>query len=892
MALATCTNLKCEYLENPLGIDIPDPRFYWQLETDTHNTSQTAYRILVASSKGTLDEDVGDMWDSGRVDSADTIHVVYRGATLESAATYCWKVKSVLNDGMETDWSEPAQFTTGLFEEADWEDAVWISKRPQEEWETAWKERKEIEQKCIAGMYLPSYFGARMSIWERQQFHYNNPYDSAPLYRKDFTVTKEIVSARAFVCGIGYHELHVNGQRIGDAVLEPGWTDYRKTILYVSSDITEEVQQGDNTIGVMLGRGNYGMLTIDHWQFWKEENYIGQPKLKCLFIMEYADGTRETVASGTDWKITDGPVIYDDPYMGEIVDGSKETPGWDKPGLDLSSWDHPVLAPSPGGKLSAQLCEPIRVTDCFKPVKIERKGSAWFIDAGRNTAGWMRLRSKAPSGAKITVYYGENDEPLAPCGHRVTQQAGYVASGKENEILEPRFCYYGFRYIQIEGYPGELTAEDITICRVNSSVTTAGVFSCSENVVNEIHEICTNSLITNLHSIPTDCPHREKNGWFGDAVTGIEFGMANYDLAAFITKFTRDIFDTQTADGAMMAHAPSPEKRGLSTLWASAAIHLPWYMYMYYGDLRLFERYWDQMKLFVENAFSSFVLKEKPGIMREVFGDWVNPYDDKKDSEITAVMNMYLALKRLCFMAGKLDKEEDASWYQEKADFLREAAYKYCFNDNGFFQGIENDEYRQAPNAMALQYDICREQDRKPVYRDLLKDITEKRGNSFYAGIFGCHALWELLADQGDGETAYKVLMNSKFPGYRYMLNNGATSVWESWVNDFSQGSSENHYFMGSVDNFFYRYLAGIQSDPLEPGYKSIVFKPVFIDALDEVKASYDSIHGRIAASWKRGADKGVTYRITIPPNCRGQILLPGGKETKGSGDYEFTIRA
>ena len=884
-------NLKCEYLTNPEGIDMTNPRFYWKLEaTENKQQFQLAYQILVATTKIKLDKNIGDAFDSKKVKSEQNTHVVYKGEMLKPASEYFWKLRVWDKNNTVSRWSETARFSTGLFKDLDWKDAQWIAWRPQKDWETEWWRKKEIELQCTE-LYLPSYYGARMNIYERYHFFNEKPYDPAPLYRKEFNVTKEIAKATAYICGIGYHELYINGQKVGDHVLDPGWTNYKKTILYVTHDITDKLKEGENAFGVMLGRGNYGQLAIDHWDFYKKEGYIGQPKLKCRFKFIYTDGTETDIVSDLSWKVTSGPIVYDGPHMGELYDATREVDGWAEPGLDISGWENVVTAPNPGGKLHAQLTKPIRVVNSFKPIEI--KPGAWgstLIDAGTNMAGWARLKVRAPKGTRITMYYGENKDPRAhgqPGGY---QQMGYIAKGEEGEIAECRFSYKGFRYVQIIGLPYLIDKNDIEICQVNSDVNETGIFECSDKMLNNIHEICQKSMISNLHSIPTDCPHREKNGWMGDAITGMEYGMANYDLAALMTKFTRDMFDTQDAEGRMSTIAPDNNyTKGASPLWSSAGIHIPWYMYHYYGDTRLFEDYWDKMKLFTQSVWKYNQQKEKPGIFTDVLADWCSPHGNigQEGPQVYTTMNFYLILKRLAFMADVLGKKKDKIEYEKQASKVREAIYQYCFDKEGsIFTGVFPSDYRQGPNALALQYGIVKPEHQQAVLKHLTHDIAINQNMHFYGGIFTGHALWELMPQTGNAELAYQVAKNDTYPGYGFMLKNGATSVWEHWDDQ----SSHIHYFMGFVDNFFYRHLAGINYDTKNPGFKHILFKPQFIKEMDYARANYHSIHGEIKASWKKIDEGKYEYSIIVPVNCTAEVVLPNETKTVSAGEYNFMV--
>lgn len=885
-------NLKCEYLTNPEGIDMQDPRFYWQLESGEEGQYQTAYHILVATSQEKLDQNIGDVFDSKKVKSNQNTHVVYQGKRLEPASNYFWKVKVWDKNRKPSEWSETATFSTGLFEDDDWAAAQWIAWKTQEEWETAWRKRKAIEEQCHE-LNLPAYFGARMSLWERYLFHYEKPYDPAPLMRKEFNAEKEIISAKAFIAGMGYHELHINGKKVGNHVLDPGWTNYPQTVLYVSHDVTEHFKKGVNAIGIMLGRGNYGLLANDHWGFWEKGGYIGQPKLKCRFRITYTDGTEEEIISDLSWKVTGGPVVYDDPHMGEIYDATKEVPDWNEPGIDTNSWDKVNPAPSPGGTLKAQLNEAIRIVQKTKPVQLETRDWRREIwgDAGTNMSGWISFKVNAPKGTRIIVYYGEKENVMDIDQPGGLQQSAYIAKGVPGEVATCRFSYKGFRYFIIKGHTNPLNMEDIEVCQVNSDVTQVGQFECSDKTINAIHQICDKAMISNLHSIPTDCPHREKNGWMGDAVTGIEMGMGNYDLAASMTKFIRDIFDGQNPEtGGLSVIAPDNKYvNGKSPLWGSAAVQLPYYMYTYYGDTRILEQYWDKMMHFTESVWNLNQVEDNPGLFTDVLSDWSSTFGNRPDEgdEVYLTMNYYQVLTRMMEMAKVISKTADHKTLQQKADVVKAAVYTYFFNEDlQRFEGFDSTDYRQGPNALALYYGLVKPGHQEKVLNDLIHDITVDRDMHIYGGIFTGLVLWELLPQMGYADVAYKVAINDTYPGYGFMLKNGATALWEHWLD----GGSHIHYFMGFVDNFFYRYLAGINYNTSAPGYKKIVFQPKFVEGIDFAKASYNSIHGEIKASWEKVGNKKYVYSVTVPVNCKADVVLPEGKKELSAGLHRIEI--
>ena len=890
-------NLRCEYLRDPMGIDMQDPRFFWQLSSDEDGQRQTAYRILVATSAALLERDEGDVYDSGKKHSGKNTHIVYAGKPLHAATAYYWKVKVWDVNRKASGWSRAATFITGLFTEADWKGAQWISWRPQEEWATEWWRKKSVEAACLE-WGLPSYFGGRMNMWERQHFFDDRPYDPSPLYRKEFYAPKRVIRATAFISGLGYYELYINGQRVGDQVLDPGWTNYKKTVLYATHDVTGQFREGSNAVGVMLGRGFYSQLAYDHWWFYRKDGYIGQPKLICRIRVQYEDGSNEDLVTDLSWKVTGGPVVYNGPHMGEIYDATREVPGWDQPGFNDAGWAMVQPAPSPGGKLTAQLCQPIRRVSTYRPSLVRPNGGwrgGYYVDAGTQLAGWIRLRlDEAKKGDRILIYFGEHKDPMETGQPGGFQQMGYIARGQPGEVVECRFSYKGFRYAKIFGYDGKLTSDDVDIIEVHSDVPKVGDFSCSSELANATHEIAVKSLRYNLHSIPTDCPHREKNGWLGDAVTGMEFGMANYDLAALMTKFTRDIFDTQDPDGGLAIIAPDNHyNRGKSTLWSSAAVHIPWYMYMYYGDTRLFETYWDAMMKWIRFSWENNNMKDKDGMFEEVLGDWVTPLPDKDRQKpggnaTQASMNFYLVLQRMVHMAGILGKEADQRELAAQAERVRRGINRWCYEPaKAEYTGIiPYDEYVPVLNLNALDYGIVPEEDRERVEERLIRNIVEEKQNHLYGGIFAVHSAYEYLPLNGYADLAYRMIVEPTWPSFGWMVGRGATTLWEG----FTDKSSNIHHFMGAYDNFYYRHLAGINFDPSEPGFRKIVFRPNFIAELAYVKATYLSIQGRIEASWKLTSPGTYEYRISIPPNCFSEVVLPGGTRELEPGEHTFFI--
>lgn len=889
-------DLKLEYRTNPEGVDVLKPRFFWKINSKESGQFQSAYQLVVSTSEEKLAQNIGDAYDSGKVKSSETTQITYKGKSLKPASQYFWKVKTWDKNNTPS-WSKIAKFSTGLFEIKDWKDAQWIAWKTQEQWYKEWWERKDIESKALQ-FQLPSLFGSSMSMFERYHFHHQNPYDAAPLLRKPFKINKKVTHAKAYISGLGYYELFINGKRIGTQVLDPGWTDYRKTILYATHDITEQIQNGENLAGVMLGRGFYGQLAYDHWGFYKKDGYVGQPKLLCLIKVLYEDGTEENIISDLSWKVTGGPIVYDGPHMGEIYDARKEIKDWNISGFNDASWDTVNSAPHPGGEIVAQMCQPIRVTKTFQPVNIKRKGSyGQWIDTGTNSAGWIRLRLKnLEKGQQVTIYYGEHLDPTSSGQPGRLQQMAYIGKGEAEEFAECRFSYKGYRYVQVKGYKTKITKDDVEVKYVHSDVPLVGAFESSDKTVDAVHDICRKSLIFNLHSIVTDCPNREKNGWLGDAVTGVEFGMANYDLAALMTKFTRDIFDTQTTEGALSPIAPANNyRKGKSTLWSSAGVHIPWYMYQYYGDTRLFEEYWENMMHWVDYSWKNNNSKVKDGMFSEIYNDWVPPYDatyrgggKPGGNEVIGSMNFYLVLKRLAYMADKLGKNKDKKRLEKQLKRIHLGIQKYAFDaEKVEYIGLKPfPEFLPVVNILALNYGIVPEKYREQLEKKVVDNIVKAKNYHLWGGIFSIHSAFEYLPKNGYADIMHKVVVNEEWPSFGWMIKEGATTLPEG----YKFTSSDMHHFMGAVDNFFYRHIVGINFDDEIPGFKQVVLKPNFIESMDFAKASYNSIHGEIKAAWKKVGEKSYEYSGYIPPNCNAEIVLPNSTKQMESGEFKFLV--
>lgn len=834
--------LRCEYHTNPLAIDSPQPRLSWILNSDPGERGQvqTAYQVLVASSPDALKIDRGDLWDSGRVASDQSIQVEYAGKPLLSRTRCHWKVRVWDKAGKASAWSEGATWTMGLLAQEDW-NAKWIGTRAKPD---------AVDLTPSATIQL----------------------------RKEFAIEKEIKRAVAYVCGLGFYELRLNGRKVGDRVLDPGWTNYRKTCLYAAYDVTAELTRGRNAVGVMLGNGMYN---VPGGRYVKFKGSFGPLKVILQLHVEHADGTSTVVVSDESWTWAPSPVVFSCIFGGEDYDARKEMPGWDMAGFNAGAFKPVVVMDGPGGRLSARAAPPIKVMREYKPAKITQpKPGVWVYDFGQNCASMPKLTVKGTAGASVRLTPGE----LLHGNGLVSQDScggpayyTYTLKGEGTETWTPRFFYYGSRYLQVETSAHDAGAApqivELTSQFVHSSAATVGSFTCANPLVNRIHDLINAAIKSNLQSVLTDCPHREKLGWLECSHLLAGCVMYNYDVPAFYAKIVNDMSEAQLANGMVPDIAPeftvfsggfrdSPE-------WGSAYVIAPWKVYQMYGDRTLLTRHYEGMKRYVEYLKSA----SKENIVSHGLGDWYDigpggPGESKLTSRgLTATAVYYQNLVILKEAAALLGKTDEARQFDERARTVKEA-----FNRR-FFKAGKNqyDRNSQTANAMPLTLGLVPEDRRAAVLDGLVAQIRAG-GNRVTAGDVGFNYLVRALSDGGQGNVLYEMLIRDDGPGYAFQLKKGATSLTEAW--DTNPGSSQNHCMLGHIEEWFYRGLGGVSCDPSGPGFKKIILKPQIVGDLSGADAAYDSPYGRIASKWQREGDK-LTMNVTIPSNTTATVYVP-----------------
>jgi alpha-L-rhamnosidase len=855
--------LRCEYAVNPLGVDLPQPNLSWKLESPARGQRQTAFQILVASSPEILANHQGDLWDSGKVASDETIHIRYAGNELNSAQPVFWKVRVWDANGKLSAWSKRASWTMGVLNETDWQ-AKWI--------------------------------GAQDT---------NN---ATLLLRHEFVVKPGLRRALVNVCGLGEYEMSLNGKKVGEDLFPSGWTDYRKTCLYDTHDITALLRKGKNAAGIFLGPGMYHVIGVTN-RFTKFKGSFGPLKAIAQLRLEYPDGSIEFIGTDDQWRVAPGPITFCSVYGGEDFDARLVQRDWDKPGFDDSKWPPAQIVNGPGGELKGLSCAapPIRAFEIHKPVATSTltNGDVLF-DLGQNASHMLRLSVSGPAGtllrifpAELTNADGTINQGSMGGGRRGPVFCEFTKATDSVESFAPKFFYVGCRYVQAhfansspgvatlspsdgerDGVRGKLLRiKSLEGVVVHSASQPVGEFECSNPLFNRIRRLVRWAQRSNMMSLMTDCPHRERLGWLEEDHLNGPSLRYEFDLAQLFTKQMNDMADAQTEDGLIPDIAPEYTvfKGGFrdSPEWGSAYILVPWQQYEFDGDLDLLRRHYDGMKRYVAYLGS----RSTNHIADFGLGDW---YDigprapgvaQLTPIALTATAFYFYDTWILSQTAALLGKADEAKQFSDQAEIIRGA-----FNEK-FFNATNHDYSTgsQTANSIPLVMNLCEPSNRAAVLEAVVRDVRS-RGNAITAGDVGYRYLLRALAEGGRSDVIFDMNNQSEKPGYGYQLKMGATSLTEAW--DARRGSSQNHFMLGQIQEWFYHDLAGIRSDPAGPGFKKILIAPQPVGDLTWVKAGYDSIRGKIVSDWKRDGEK-FTLRVRIPANTTATIFLPA-KSTDG----------
>ena len=840
-------DLRTEYKENPLGIDSLKPRFSWKLQSDARGVVQSAYQIRVAESEADLNAGK-TIWDSKRVNSDQFIHRTYDGPPLKTGQRYYWQVRVWDSQGSDSGWSSPAFWEMGLLNPSDWR-ANWIE--PD----------------------LP-----------------DDTSKSGPAFmlRAKFQLKGDIARARAYVTSYGLYEMFLNGQRVGDQVFTPGWTSYNKRLQYQTYDVTALLNNSDNAVGVLLGNGWYrGEIGFEN-----QRNFYGDRLALLVQIhVKYRDGREETIVTDQSWKAATGPILTSGIYHGETYDARLEKPGWTTPGFDDSPWSGVKIANRGKDNLVAQVGPPVRKIQEIKPVKILKTPAGdTVVDMGQNMVGWVKLKVQGPAGTKVTLRHAEvldKEGNFYTANLRKAKQTiEYTLKGNGVEVFEPHFTFQGFRYVDVDGYPGELTLDSLRGVVIHSDMAKTGHFETSKELINQLQHNIIWGQKGNFLDVPTDCPQRdERLGWTGDAQVFCRTAAFNMDVASFFTKWLADLAADQLPNGSVphvipdILSRPNRPSAG-SAAWADAAVIIPWNLYLVYGDKQILERQYESMSRWVE------YMRQRAGddliwTGDFHFGDWLAYSTNRSDypgattgKDLIATAFFAHSTELLARAARILGKEPDAKKYEQLAERIKKEFVREFVTETG-----RVGENTQTAYVLALHFELLPEHLRTRAAERLAAEVRERK--HLTTGFVGTPYLCHVLTRYGYLDEAYMLLNREEYPSWLYPVKQGATTIWERWDGLKPDGSfqdegmnSFNHYAYGAIGEWMYRVMAGIEVDPADPAYKHVLIQPQPGGGFTRVDARFESIHGKVASAWT--ITNGVfDLAVEIPANCRATVRLP-----------------
>jgi alpha-L-rhamnosidase len=859
--------LRCENKTNPLGIEKQSPSLNWQLKSAERNVLQTAYRILVADDSLLLQRNTGNVWDSKKMMSSQSIQIKYKGQKLFPVKTYFWKVMVWDNHNHVSQWSEISQWQMGLFSTNDWTNAQWIG-------------YEKIADSLISVLPVDS---------KKDSYTGKNV---LPLLRKTFSVEKLVRKATMFICGLGQFELSMNGEKIGDHFLDPGWTKYDKQALYVPFDVTSNLKKGMNAIGVMLGNGFYYVPPVSG-RYRKLKVAFGYPKMICRLVIEYSDGSTQNIVSDQSWKASKSAITFSSIYGGEDYDATLEQTNWDQPNFSDTTWKQVVIVDGPS-TLNAQIAEPVKLFEAFTPKKITKINSgSWMFDMGQNASGIPQIKVQGKKGDTVRIFPAEllkQDGTANQGSSGSPYYLQYILKGNGIETWQPRFTYYGFRYLQINKVvpKGENDSAQLPVLfevrtlHNRNAANQIGTFNCSNDLFNKTYALIDWAIKSNMVSVFTDCPHREKLGWLEQLhLMGSSVHYA-YDAVNLFKKQVDDMQQSQTSEGLIPEIAPEYVKfdwgDGMfrdSPEWGSSSIIVPWYLYQWYGDKEVLRDHYDMMKKY----FAYLQTKAKGYILAQGLGDWYdlgpNPpgVAQLTPMGVTGTAIFYYDLNIIKTIAALLDKKEDAAKFEQLAIKVKKA-----FNDSFFHKDTK--QYAtgsQTANAMAVYMNLVERQYRQAVIDNIVKDIRV-RNNSLTAGDIGYRYLLCVLHDAGRDDVIFDMNSRSDVPGYGYQLAKGATALTESWA--ARPENSNNHFMLGHIMEWFYRGVLGIDETKNSIAYKNISIMPEAVGNLTSASGSYESVYGKISTDWEKG-NNSFRLKTEVPANTTAVIYLPATKKSE-----------
>lgn len=844
------SNLQCEHLVNPIGIDAAAPRLSWQLDNTNKNTKQIAWSVIVATDTAFK----SPYWSSGRK-NGDAQLISYTGAALEPFTRYYWKI-TAWDQNQKAGSSAIAFFETGMMNSGNWKGS-WI------------QDTRDINLKPAA------------------------------YFRKAFSINKKIKQARAYIAVGGLYELSVNGERIGDHYLDPMYTRFDRRTLYTTYDVTGQLQQGSNAIGVLLGNGWYNHQSTAVWYFDKAP-WRARPSFCMDLRITYTDGSMEAISSGKDWKTALSPVLFNSIYTAEHYDANKEIAGWDKPGFIDTAWKEPVYVHAPSENIVAQSLHPVRLVDTIFSKTIRTFSDTDYVfDLGRNIAGISSIHLAGHAGTVVRVKHGERlyanghvDQSNIDVHYRPTDNTDpfqtdiyILKGGDEMETFRPHFNYKGFQYVEVSSSePITLLKESLVSYFMHSDVPPIGKISCSNPVINKIWEATNNSYLSNLVGYPTDCPQREKNGWTGDAAIAVETGLYNFDAITIYEKWMADHRDEQQPNGVLPSIIPTGGwgyEWANGPDWTSTIAIIPWNLYLFYGDRKALTDCYENIKRYVNHINEGY----PSGVTDWGLGDWI-PVKSKSPIELTSTCYYYADAMILANAAKLLDKTGDYKTYSALAATIKAAFNKKYFNESLSIYGSGLQTDLAAPLFWGLVPDLYKSK----VAASLAKRV---RADSIQldVGLLGTKAILNALSENGYADLAYQLAASEKYPSWGWWIVNGATTLYENWPINAGSDISMNHIMFGEIGAWLYKALGGIKPDPAQPGFKNILLQPYFVTGLDSFRAEHKSPYGLIVSEWKRAGDE-VLYTAEVPANSTATLRLNGMVYHIVSGKHEYRVKA
>ena len=864
-------SLKCENLINPLGIDAATPRLSWRLQDDRTGASQTTYQVFVSADSLEAIKGRGNAWQTSKINSSVQT-ILYKGKPLLPFTKYYWTVRVWDKDARPSTIAKVNSFETGMMDMKNWKGA-WIS------------DTRDIQLKPAA------------------------------YFRRILDTGKKIRSARAYIAVAGLYELYINGSKISDHRLDPMYTRFDRRNLYVTHDITSELQQGKNAIGVLLGNGWYNHQSTAVWYF-HEAPWRARPTFCMDVRITYEDASTETISTGKDWKTSLSPVIFNSIYTAEHYDSRLEQPGWNTIAFNDSAWKEIIYRAAPSKNITAQVLHPVRNVEAINPKTINKIDDTTYVfDLGKNISGVSQVRISAGAGTIIRLKHGERlydnghvdqsniDVHYRPADNTDPFQTDiFIANGKGMQTFMPHFTYKGFQYIEVtSSKPVDLTKETLTGYFMHSDVPPAGLVKSSNSTIEKIWSAANNSYLSNLFGYPTDCPQREKNGWTGDAHIAVETGLYNFDGITVYEKWMADHRDEQQPNGVLPSIIPTDGwgyEWGNGPDWTSTIAIIPWNIYLFYGDSKILADCYGNIKRYVDHITDI----SPSGLTTWGLGDWV-PVKSRSPVELTSSVYYFVDATILSKAAKLLGKQDDYEKYAKLALKIKEAFNKKYLNST---TGIYNKGI-QTELSVPLYWGLVPEELKSKVAANLAKRV-EADSNHIDVGLLGTKAILNALSENGYSDLAYKVASQETFPSWGWWMVNGATTLYENWPIDAKSDISMNHIMFGEIGAWLYKALGGIRPDPDQPGFKNILLEPHFAEGLDQFEASHEGPYGAIHSFWKKSGKK-ITYKVVVPPNstatlrlniAKGQKLTKNGKlvniiagvflQKIKAGTYEYEI--